>query len=871
MLVATVFATALLWAVFGSQSAYAAPDPAEWRGESIIYDNHQFYEATEETTQTPPGIPDNAPYYVAIDGINDTPLSRKARVIYFAPGTSPPTATSATYITYDYSQTKEFTNPEGRTDIEITPQSESEGTTTCAVDGIGWIICPMTVFLAGAMDWVFNVVSGFVAVPPTVINDVNTPLYQVWNVMRSIANVAFIIAFLIIIYSQLTGYGVSNYGLKKLIPRLIIAAILVNVSFFITALAVDISNIAGYSLQNILISIREDTFIITNDTWSEDATNGWSTLTAFVLSGGAIAAGGYALSVATGGSAAAAVYLLVPLLIGLLLTVLFVLLVLAARQAIIVILIVVAPLAFVANLLPNTEKWFDKWKDLFISMMIFFPAFSLVFGGSQLAGGIIIQNADNLVMMIFGMAVQIAPLIITPLLIRLSGGLLGRIAGIINDPRRGAMDRAKNWSKERAGMHRAKSLQKPGGLNVFRRTAQRSDRNSRYVKRATQAYENAAEAQALERDQKRMGELYKVEKGAELRKATVDNTLKMRVQDDMNIRGSDLHLQNIRMEASGVKLNEASERTKAIVEEYKSGRQVATGELNNLMGDMTESLTRTAAETQRAESARFVQQSNIAKAFTNESLAAKALVATAAGVDPNGALRAQAKAESALSKLEQEALDSSVQLLNFKAVRAGSTLKKYALNVVSEHASGNLQDPQELEAALEAVAKDGQISALREARMKFRPEDQLMLTKLFARNAGTMKEKGGFDLQNDPSLANVSQAEMNASIAETIGDVTGENIKNVKAGFWSDVSKNIGSIISDTDGLVGTPRGNNGARGLEKAYLTITEALRHEDAGIQLGDRLQETIEIHKQLQAHFGDPSKEVDYDIHTIRRRTP
>ena len=55
--------------------------------------------------------------------------------------------------------------------------------------------------------------------------------------------------FLAIIISQLTGFGISNYGIKKMLPRLIIAAILVNLSIYICQIAVDLSNILGYGLR----------------------------------------------------------------------------------------------------------------------------------------------------------------------------------------------------------------------------------------------------------------------------------------------------------------------------------------------------------------------------------------------------------------------------------------------------------------------------------------------------------------------------------------------------------------------------------------------------------------------------------------------
>ena len=490
--VLAVLMTVLLATLATPAITQAQAPSADWNGDSIIYNGRQYFMAQPAQAGASHGLPEGTTYYLSVEQTSERPITQKAYVIYFAPGNSPPDAeATATSIEYDYSSSGEFSNPTNRIAIDIAPRGESGPVSSCSVDGVGWFICPITVFLADAMDNIFALIAGFVEVQPILVNDTNSPLYTAWDVMRNIANLAFIIAFLVIIYSQLTSWGVTNYGLKKLLPRLVVAAILVNVSFLLSALAVDISNIFGYALQDILIQIREDTFSITNQTYSAD-TNSWAGITAAILSGGAITAGVVGLSGASGGAVfASALYFIIPLLVGLLLTVLFVLLILAARQAIIIILIVIAPLAFVANLLPNTEKWFERWRDLFTTMLIFFPAFSLVFGGSQLAGGIIIQNAagqGSFIMMIFGMAVQVAPLVITPLLLKLSGGLLGKIAGLVNDPRKGLMDRTKNWSKDRAEMSRLNSLRKPGGKNPFRRIAQRMDNGNQNVKRRTELY-----------------------------------------------------------------------------------------------------------------------------------------------------------------------------------------------------------------------------------------------------------------------------------------------------------------------------------------------------------------------------------------------
>jgi hypothetical protein len=859
--------TVLLWAGFFSATpAEAQARGASWVGESLLHDGRQYYVYPPAEANESHGLVEGTIYYVSIEQVEGQANARKAHLIYFAPGTDPPIEQSATYQNFDLSQNDEYSNPSNPITLTLTTQAESGGISSCSVDGIGWFVCPITVFLADAMDWVFQMIATFVAVQPLLVNDTNGSLYVAWDVMRSFANIAFIIAFLIIIYSQLTGWGVTNYGLKKLIPRLIVAAILVNVSFYLSAIAVDISNVAGYGLQNILIEIRQDTFNINNDTFSDQTSQTqWANVTAAVLSGGAITAGVVGISGGTAGAIASAVYLLVPLLAGLLLTLLFVLLILAARQAIIIILIVIAPLAFVANLLPNTEKWFNKWRDLFMTMLVFFPAFSLVFGGSQLAGGIIVQNSGgSIIMMIFGMAVQVAPLVITPLLLKLSGGLLGRIAGVMNNPRKGALDRTKNWANDRAKMHRAQSLTRPGGANPFRRIAKRMERGNRLVKRSTEAHEKSFDADVMNQDFSKYARLHNIEENAKTRLGTTENRMKQGYQSKVNTLGSIEHLDNLRLEASNVRLNEETERTKAIAEEYRSGRAKTDGsvELKSLMNEMTNSLTRTAAESQRGERAQFMQKKNIAEAFTAENASARALLKVAKGVDPNGLTRAQASAEAALSKLEQEALDSSVQLLNYKAIKSGTTLKSYSAKIFAEAAEGrSTESAAVIEAAAEAVAKEGNISLLRKGRQSG-TIDQQMMTQLFARHSGAMKAKGGFDLQADPSLAGASPERMFASVAATMGDITGDKLPDIKAGFWEDVSFDIDKIKRTISDPTLDPKVRTSAQtGLRNTYRNLTAALKDDDTRIKIGDRLVETSRIHSELHKLFNVSENEIDY----------
>jgi hypothetical protein len=468
--VLAVVMTALLWATIGSTATHAA-DPASWNGAAIKFDGLQFTSGGKVQASDGLPIPVDSPYYIYSENftpVGSSVMTERVRIIYFTPGTDPPTATSATHVRFDYdATTKKYSAAYDQTTISITPASQdsSASATTCAIDGIGWAVCPIMNFLSKGMDVIFTLISDFMKVQPLQTGNTQGSLYTAWSIMRTFANIALIIVFIIIIYSQLTNIQVSNYGIKRILPRLIIAAIAINLSYVICALAVDISNVLGFSLQQLFIGLK-DQVLASGNTDNSAALLSWESITGFVLSGGTAAlAGGVAVGsalVVAGGSigaaTTAAVFILLPSLVGLLLAILVVLLILAARQALIIILVIIAPLAIVAYMLPNTEKWFKKWQETLMTMLIFFPAFAVVFGGSQLAGAVIIKNATSINMIILGMIVQVAPLVITPLLLKFSGGLLGSIARIANNPNKGIMDRTRNWSKGHADWHNARGL-----------------------------------------------------------------------------------------------------------------------------------------------------------------------------------------------------------------------------------------------------------------------------------------------------------------------------------------------------------------------------------------------------------------------------
>ncbi len=648
--VLTVFITALLWVAFGNQAQTHAADPTgNWVGNSILYDGHSYNANTSATKNNTLGLPEGTPYYsyapAASSGTGTQVKTVKAFVIYFTPGTDPPTATTATYVTYDYLPSKGYSNPNGKTALTMTPSVDKNPVSSCTVDGIGWIICPVTIFLAKGMDFIFGQITNFMAVQPVTVNNTSSSLYISWNIMRSIANIAFIIVFLIIIYSQLTNVAVSNYGIKKLLPRLIIAALLVNLSYTICSIAIDISNILGYSLQQIFVNIRANTYSITNDTWSA-GTTAWTTATAAILSGV-----GIGVLVADPG----VIFALIPIIVGLILTALIVLLILAARQAIIVILIIIAPLAFVAYLLPNTEQWFKKWRELFMTMLIFFPAISLVFGGSQLASSIILQNASSMMMIILGLAVQVAPLVITPIILKFSGGVLGKIGGIVNNPKKGIMDRTNAWTNKRRDRSRAAVLANQNTKNPFRRVAQRFAYNSRRVEKGTEQYKAQFEDWSSQRDvSSRKGQAIEA-KTALAKLSTEESHHSMSQAMEEARAGSDAGLRRLRLEDSIT----VTERVRAqmngtTVEEMRTSNYTIKRDENGKITNPNKYTKYAEAITKRAihldQGSRIIARATAAaqglqqQYFSEALMASEMLQRQAGGIDPSGADSALASA-----------------------------------------------------------------------------------------------------------------------------------------------------------------------------------------------------------------------------------
>ena len=357
----------------------------------------------------------------------------------------------------------------GGTDV---PQTEATCHSTSGA--LGWILCPVLEGAADAAQWAYTNV-----VEPSLKTDVSlfsttgdrAGTFAAWGIFRDLANIFFVIFLLFVILSQLTGIGIDNYGIKKTLPKLAIAAILVNLSFYICQAAVDLSNIAGSSVYGLITNIAQTRVTIPAGS-------------AVMSSGGSIAMGIITIVAAAGigtliggvtfwGWIGGALFAFIPTLIGVVVAILFLFLLLAMRQAIVVICVAISPLAFVCYTLPNTKNLFNRWRMLLQGMLLLYPIAALLMAGGRLTARIIFASGasdNNIAIILTAMAAEIAPLFFIPTVVRNAYRATGQIGAHLNAISLGARRGARNAAQGSAAFqHVAGRIRAANATKVMNR------------------------------------------------------------------------------------------------------------------------------------------------------------------------------------------------------------------------------------------------------------------------------------------------------------------------------------------------------------------------------------------------------------------
>lgn len=299
---------------------------------------------------------------------------------------------------------------------------------------LSWMLCPTIADGAATASGLLGSITDLTTTHKSIIeqfSDQGSAIYKAWSSFRNLANIGFVIMLLVVVFSQVTNLGISNYNIKKILPKLIITAVLVNFSYLILGVAIDLSHIIGNGIGSAIRTIAGESM---SAEASAQASSIVSKIAGMVTGAGLIGGG---VAIATTGPA-----LILPVVLFVITTVIsvfFGFIMLTIRQAAIIMVIVLAPLAMVLYALPNTAAVTKKYISTLKALLMLYPMFVLATSAGALASTIIVGTSTDMLMLIVGGLLNVLPYFAIPSMTSKSLAGLGAITSGFDKIRGGAL------------------------------------------------------------------------------------------------------------------------------------------------------------------------------------------------------------------------------------------------------------------------------------------------------------------------------------------------------------------------------------------------------------------------------------------------
>jgi len=244
------------------------------------------------------------------------------------------------------------------------------------------------------LSWAMKIIETFVIIDTN--NFSSQSVLSTWTAIRNFSNILFILLIFAIAVLNLFSDWVDSYTIKKLLPRLLLAIILVNLSLFICRVVVDFANILSSAFLNLNnVDINNFAGEPVKQTLGKTA-GGLAGMVVSII----MAAVGFVCS------------LIAALLI-------------IVRIAVIWFLVIVSPLAFVFWVLPQTQNLFGKWWQEFIKYAFMGPAICLILSiGKMVISTINTGGQDYIVLILSSSTLLIS--VAVPLM--MGGTMMAKVA-----------------------------------------------------------------------------------------------------------------------------------------------------------------------------------------------------------------------------------------------------------------------------------------------------------------------------------------------------------------------------------------------------------------------------------------------------------
>ncbi len=317
------------------------------------------------------------------------------------------------------------------------PTCESQNSTII----LGWILCQGLAAIDGTITQLMKAVDDLLYVNPTTFA---TPqIKAIWSYFRILATGVLVIIGLVMVIGQAINIGPFDaYTVKRLLPRILIGIIGIQLSWFLFTGLIFIVNAIAWGVEGLMYAPFGGA-----GNFDVKSILGKTTGSFFLLAGGAVVAGGFALGLL--GMLSIAVTALI--------AVVFAFALLSVRQFVLIALLVAAPIGIVLWILPNTEKLWKIYWESFSKLLLMYPMIIFLIAAGRVfaytVSGVASNSTDGwlasafqaptrLILIVIGL---FGPFFLIPKTFQLAGSAFANIAGIANDRSRGVFDRLKNY------------------------------------------------------------------------------------------------------------------------------------------------------------------------------------------------------------------------------------------------------------------------------------------------------------------------------------------------------------------------------------------------------------------------------------------
>ena len=340
-----------------------------------------------------------------------------------------------------------------------------------------WILCPML----RSMDFFIATMNN--AVENLLFFDTaggSENVEKAWSMFRYISTIGLVIIMLVMVLGQAISWGPFDaYTVRKMLPKLIAAAIFIQLSWPIMIIIINIFNDLGVGIANIMMAPFGGADQLSLDKVMAGDNGPDGSDSAFILAaliGGATIGG--AVLLASGLLPALAL-----LSLGIIISLLIGFVVLVVRKILIIMCLIFAPIAILLWILPGTKNYFDLWKNTFIGLLMMFPIIMALLASGRIFASIV-ANEDTfggsgvgfggfltffIVIICF-----FAPFWLIPKTFQWGGRVFGNLAGMVNNSR-GVLERPRGYfqkqtqaNKQYASQERSRRLsQSPEGAGTL--------------------------------------------------------------------------------------------------------------------------------------------------------------------------------------------------------------------------------------------------------------------------------------------------------------------------------------------------------------------------------------------------------------------